>query len=83
MRKELLEGAIFSSQDEKGEQRTPGYEQLTTNKDGYIEVKDLRPGNINLLRHKLLFITLQTRHLLSLKLKKNKQRWSLSKQKIT
>ncbi|EOO13109.1 SpaA isopeptide-forming pilin-related protein [Bacillus cereus] len=41
--KKLLEGAIFSLQDEKGKV-IPGYEQLTTNKDGYIEVKDLRPG---------------------------------------
>uniref|UniRef100_UPI0036F29537 SpaA isopeptide-forming pilin-related protein n=1 Tax=Bacillus mobilis TaxID=2026190 RepID=UPI0036F29537 len=48
---ETLAGAVFSVRDRKNK-RIPGYEKLTTNAQGQIEAKDLRPGDYQFVEEK-------------------------------
>ncbi|MED2790498.1 SpaA isopeptide-forming pilin-related protein [Bacillus wiedmannii] len=48
---ETLAGAVFSVRDRKNK-KIPGYEKLTTNAQGQIEAKDLRPGEYQFVEEK-------------------------------
>ncbi|MEK4739812.1 MULTISPECIES: SpaA isopeptide-forming pilin-related protein [Bacillus] len=48
---ETLAGAVFSVRDRKNK-KIPGYEKLTTNDQGQIEAKDLRPGDYQFVEEK-------------------------------
>ncbi|QWH20291.1 LPXTG cell wall anchor domain-containing protein [Bacillus mycoides] len=49
--KKPLQGAIFSLKDEKGKTISE-YKKLTTDSNGYIEIKNLRPGKYQLVETK-------------------------------